>query len=250
MGRDTDRDWNELAAIDPYWAVLTHDVFRGAVGTDQDKLAAFLESGREYVGHIWEAVEATLVNPFTPERALDFGCGVGRIAIPLAERCGSVLALDVADTMLASGRALCEKRRVGNVRFARSDDRLSQVDGRFDLVHSYIVFQHISPRRGLRLIRRLTERMTDNGVGVLHVLYYNPDMATLPARLTKTVWRKARRPFRKVPQMQMNAYPLNDVFRIIQESGSPQVHVLPTDHGGCLGAVLCFRRRLGQPNSV
>jgi 2-polyprenyl-3-methyl-5-hydroxy-6-metoxy-1,4-benzoquinol methylase len=242
VGRDTDRDWNALAEMDPYWAVLTHDEFRGMVATDQDRLDAFLQSGREYVSHIWEVVEAALVRPFAPKRALDFGCGVGRIAIPLAERCASVLALDVADAMLARARELCEQLHVRNVRVAKSDDTLSQADGGFDLIHSFIVFQHIPAQRGLRLIRRLTELMTDDGVGVIHVLYYNPDMATLRDRLAKSAWRTARHPFRGVPQMQMNAYPLNDLLRIIQESGSRRIHVLPTDHGGCLGAILCFRR--------
>jgi len=240
VGQDTDRDWNALAEIDPYWAVLTHDEFRGAVATDADRLEAFLESGREHVERIWKAIESALGGPFSPQRALDFGCGVGRVTIPLAARCGSVLGLDVADPMLAKARELCERLQVGNVRFVKSDDRLSQVNGTFDLVHSYIVFQHIPPARGLHLLRRLTGLVSEDGVGVLHVLYYNPDMAALPVRLIKKAWRSAKRPFRRIPQMHMNAYPLNDVFRIIQEAGGRQVHVLPTDHGGCLGAILCF----------
>jgi hypothetical protein len=73
-------------------------------------------------------------------------------------------------------------------------------------------------------------------------LYHNPDMASLPARLLKSAWRPLKRPFRRVPQMQMNAYSLNEVCRIIQHSGIRQIHVLPTDHGGCLGLVLCFRK--------
>jgi 2-polyprenyl-3-methyl-5-hydroxy-6-metoxy-1,4-benzoquinol methylase len=89
VSQDTDRDWNALAEIDPYCAVLTHDEFRGAVAADRDTLNAFLESGRAYVNHIWDAIESVRGGRFSPERALDFGCGVGRIAIPLAARCGT-----------------------------------------------------------------------------------------------------------------------------------------------------------------
>ena len=246
MSQDTNRDWNALAEIDPYWAVLTHDEFRGAVATDRDKLNAFLESGRAYVKHLWDTIESVRGGRFSPERALDFGCGVGRIAIPLAARCGTVIGLDVADRMLAGARELCEQLGVRNVQFVKADDDLAQVHGTFDLVHSYIVFQHISPDRGLLLLRRLASRLADNGVGVLHVLYYNPDMASIAARVTKTAWRTLKRPFRARPQMQMNAYPLNEVFRIIHEAGSGPIQVLPTDHGGCLGAILCFRRLRGS----
>ena len=246
MAQDTDRDWNALAEVDPYWAVLTHDEFRGAVATDRDKLNAFLESGREHVDRIWDAIELARGDPFSPERALDFGCGVGRIAIPLAARCGAVVGVDVADRMLARARELCGQLGVRNVQFVKGDDDLSLVEGTFDLVHSYIVFQHIAPERGLRLLRRLAGRLAANGVGVLHVLYYNPDMASSAARLTKTAWRALKRPFLKRPQMQMNAYPLNEVFRVLQEAGSGPIQMLPTDHGGCLGAILCFRRTRGS----
>jgi SAM-dependent methyltransferase len=242
VAQDTDRDWNALAEIDPYWAVLTHDEFRGAVATDRDRLNAFLESGREHVDRIWGAIETAHGGPFSPGRALDFGCGVGRVAIPLAARCGSVVGVDVADSMLARARELADRLGARNVQFVREDDDLALVGGTFDLVHSYIVFQHIAPKRGLRLLRVLASRLDDNGVGVLHVLYYNPDMASTGARLVKTAWRTLKRPFRQRPQMQMNAYPLGEVLRIIHEAGSGPIQMLPTDHGGCLGAILCFRR--------
>jgi cyclopropane fatty-acyl-phospholipid synthase-like methyltransferase len=148
-------------------------------------------------------IESNLGGRFTPDRALDFGCGVGRIVIPLAERCGSVLGVDVADSMLVNARLLCQQRNLSNVRFARCDDSLEGVDGGFDLVHSYIVFQHVPPGRGLPLLERLLRKLNANGVGVIHVLY--------------------------------------DVR---------QIHVLPTDHGGCLGLVLCFRNVPNAPYLV
>jgi phosphohistidine phosphatase SixA len=116
------------------------------------------------------------------------------------------------------------------------------VEGPFDLVHSYIVFQHVPPSRGLRVFRKLIDSLSENGVGVLHVVYHNPDMTSVAERLLKRTWRALKRPFRSLPQMQMNAYSLDDVFQIIQSSGIRQIHVLPTDHGGCLGLVLCFRK--------
>jgi SAM-dependent methyltransferase len=242
MARDTDRDWDVLGELDPFWAVLTHQTFRGSVASDAEKLEAFLASGRQHVARIWDVIESNLGGPFSPARALDFGCGVGRVVFPLAERCGSVVGVDVAESMLARARALCEALNVSNVRFAKCDDSLAGVDGAFDLIHSYIVFQHVPPRRGLRLLRQLIGRLNENGVGVIHVVYDNPDMASLPPRLVKSLWRLLKRPFRRAPQMQMNAYPLNEVYRIIQGSGIRQIHVLPTDHGGCLGLVLCFRK--------
>ena len=240
----TDLDWNALAEIDPYWAVLTHDEFQGGAA---GKLEVFLQSGSEYVGRLWTVIESTLGAPFAPARALDFGCGVGRVTLPLAARCGNVLGLDIAASMLVQARVLAADARVTNVQFAQSEDLQSIADRTFDFVHSFIVFQHIPEARGLRLLERLMDVLEDGGVGAVHVLYYNPDMASMPERFIKRAWRALRRPFRRVPQMQMNTYALNAVCRIIQQAGVRQMHVLPTDHGGCLGVLLCFRKTSNEP---
>jgi 2-polyprenyl-3-methyl-5-hydroxy-6-metoxy-1,4-benzoquinol methylase len=227
---------------DPYWAVLTDPSFRAAGVLEAEKLEAFLDSGRQYVARIWEVIESHLGGQFTAHRALDFGCGVGRIVIPLANRCGSVLGVDVAESMLTRAHDLCEKLNLPNAHFVKTDDSLSGVEGTFDLVHSFIVFQHIPPQRGLGLLQQLISRLNENGVGVLHLVYDNPDMNSLVDRVLKSAWRWLKRPFQRVPQMQMNAYPLKDVFRLLQGAGIRQIHVLPTDHGGCLGLTLCFQK--------
>ncbi len=250
LGHDTDRDWQALGELDPCWAVLTGEPFRGADLSDAETLNAILESGRQHVARIWDVIELHLGGPFAPHRALDFGSGIGRVAIPLAERCGEVVGVEVAESMLAKARSVCERLGLHNLRFVTSDDALGEVVGTFDLIHSYIVFQHIPPSRGLQLLRRLIDKLAPDGVGVLHVLYHNPDMASFPTNLLKVAWRWLRRPFRRVPQMQMNVYLLNEVFRLVQEAGGRRMQVLPTDHGGCLGLVICFRKAPGEPYAV
>jgi len=242
----TDADWETLGSLDPYWAVLTDETFRGLTHSDSEKVSAFLGSGQQHVATLWDAVESQF-GPFTPDRALDFGCGVGRVTIPLASRCREVVGVDVADSMLAHARELCGRLNVTNARFLKIQDTLAGLDGRFDFVHSYIVFQHIPQRRGLRLLREVVDHLNENGVGAIHVMYYHPGMGVLPIRLMKHTWRMLKRPFSPLPQMQMNAYSLSAVFRVVQDCGIRQIHVLPTDHGGCLGAMLLFRRVARAP---
>jgi len=174
------------------------------------------------------------------KRVLDAGCGAGYGSAALAEVAERVTAIDIAQDAVDHARG---HYVAGNLAFEQAScTALPFADGAFDLVHSYIVFQHVPARRGLQLLETLIGKLSENGVGVLHVLYDNPDMNSRPGRWVKTVGRLLKRPFRRIPQMQMNAYPLNEVWRIIQASGIRQIHVLPTDHGGCLGLVLCFRR--------
>jgi len=57
--------------------------------------------------------------------------------------------------MLAEARRNMEEMNIANVTLVGSDDRLSQVPGSYDLVHSHIVLQHIPVRRGMGMIGEL-----------------------------------------------------------------------------------------------
>jgi ubiquinone/menaquinone biosynthesis C-methylase UbiE len=167
---DTDADWELLGKMDPYWAVLTNDEFRGSKLGDES-IQRFFESGEHYAKLIFQVIHAFVHHEFQPQRALDFGCGVGRVVFPLALRCGSVVGMDVSESMLAEARKNAEDRHAANVTWIRGDDQLSAVTGDFDLIHSYIVFQHIPSDRGLVLFERLLGMLRSGGVGVLHITY-------------------------------------------------------------------------------
>src|SRR5262245_36930981 len=78
----TDSDWEHFARTDPYWAVLTCDQYRRA-NLDGGGRAAFFESGAEHIGWVERTLRKHFDPDFAPQRALDFGCGVGRLLLPL-----------------------------------------------------------------------------------------------------------------------------------------------------------------------
>src|SRR5262249_41033519 len=108
---------------------------------------------------------------FSPAAALDFGCGVGRLLVPIAKRSRSAVGIDVSDGMLQEAKSQCASIGLTNVRLIKSDDRLTHVTEKFDLINSYIVLQHVSPERGKVIARSLIERLNDGGIGVLHFTY-------------------------------------------------------------------------------
>ena len=59
---------------------------------------------------------------FQPINALDFGCGVGRLVIPLAKISTSAVGIDVSESMLAEARKNCELNSVHNIDLVKSDD--------------------------------------------------------------------------------------------------------------------------------
>jgi 2-polyprenyl-3-methyl-5-hydroxy-6-metoxy-1,4-benzoquinol methylase len=238
----TNADWQRLGEIGPYWAVINQDEYRQQRTLSGAARREFFESGERYVAGLWRVCAQEFGDAFAPRRTLDFGCGVGRVALALAKRCDSVVAVDVAESMLAEARRIVADQHVSNVEVRTCDDVLSGIHGPFDLVHSVLVFQHVPSSRGLLLVRRLLDLAGSTGVVVLHVLFHDPFDRPLLVRLTRAILRPLRRPLGRMPEVQMNAYSMNEVLKSIHDAGFQRTHIEFTNHAGHLGA-LCIGRR-------
>ncbi len=250
----TDREWEKWGRQDPYFGVLTDDRYRSR-NMDAAAKEEFFRTGAEHVDAIRDACRRYFGVDLAPRRALDFGCGTGRVLIPLAAVAGEVVGVDVSETMLAEAAANCAERSVGNAVLELSDDSLSRLSGTFDLIHSSIVFQHIPPNRGLAVFERLLERLEPGGLGVVHFTYARehrgkPFVASPVVRAVRrrlswvkrvVAWRSLGQPSAD-PEMQMNAYELRKVIYAVQSLGCDDVHLQLTNHQGQLGAVCYFRR--------
>src|SRR3990172_4801439 len=176
-GKNPDKEWEKFGKKEPYYGVMTLDKFRKDK-LDNKSIDEFIQSGRDHVEYVMDTIW-TCVNPgFSPSRALDFGCGVGRCAIPLANACPHVVGIDISDSMLEEARKNCIEKSVTNLELVKSGDDLSNVLGEFDLINSSFVFQHIPPGRGEKIFKRLVELLTDNGVAVVDFLIHR-DVSTV-----------------------------------------------------------------------
>lgn len=159
--------WGEQ---DPYFAVITNPKFR-ASAMDEKAKAEFFASGENHVRYVLGTCRK-LAPAFAPQSVLDFGCGVGRVLLPLAqvEGVARAVGVDISPAMLEEARRNQTAQGVTHARFLPSDLTLSQLNEPFDFVHSFIVFQHIDVPRGRQLFRRLVDLINPGGMGALHVL--------------------------------------------------------------------------------
>ena len=139
--RELQQSWNELARKDAMWAVLTGPLGAGRAW-DPD---AFFATGADEVQMVLDRVRAAGA-ALQPGRALDFGCGPGRLSQALTAHFQHVDGVDIAPAMIERARAL---NRVGDRCAyhlnAASDLRLFP-SASFDLVYSSITLQHVEPR--------------------------------------------------------------------------------------------------------
>ena len=244
----TDAAWEAWGQRDPYFAVITDPKFRRSMITEEHR-REFFESGKSHAHGVLTIIR-NQVNPhFAPRRVLDFGCGVGRVLIPLAAVSEEAVGLDVSPAMLAEARRNCEESGVTNVKLLPSDDELSQLSGQFDLVHSAIVFQHIPVDRGRSIFSRLLQRIAPGGVGAIQLTYSKTRFAdtfgAAPLEVSaatppETTPADALPSGDRDPEIQMNPYNMNEILFAMQQRGVHRIYSEFSDHGGELGIFVYF----------
>ena len=241
-------DWERFGELDPYWAVLTEDKFR-AGKIDPDSRREFFQSGETHLLSVAGMIRATVDPAFTPHRAVDIGCGVGRVLVPLARRCPDTVGVDVASSMLKEAKKNLTEAGV-SAELVLGDEKLSRLSGTFDFIHSYIVFQHIPPGRGKTIFAALLEKLRPGGIAAVHFSYQTP----LSPRQRMFRWGRLRTPVvgpignllkrrpASAPYMELYEYDLPSIFELFRTHGCPELHVRFTDHGGLLGVFIVARR--------
>jgi 2-polyprenyl-3-methyl-5-hydroxy-6-metoxy-1,4-benzoquinol methylase len=262
---DFDSEWEKWGALDPYFGVLTASSFRRENLTPESR-EAFFRTGELHVESVLLSASRALGRRFSPKSILDYGCGVGRLVIPFATRCQRVVGADVAQSMLSEAARNCESLGARNVELKRVEDDLRNLNEKFELVHSFIVFQHIPPPRGLAILRLLLAKVASDGCAAIHVTYgknYGSHDFGAPEPVRQVESRRSLRSTAseaktklleglrwqapnpaKAPEaggdplMPMFIYDLGKVMYVFQEAGFSNVDLSLVDHAGELGAML------------
>lgn len=228
-------EWEKLAEVDALWAVLTRPDKRGG----RWNAAEFLATGEAEIAEVVAEVER-LGLPARRRRALDFGCGAGRLTRALAARFDAAVGVDISAAMIETARRLnadvpgCEFRQ-------NTTSNLGQfADGEFDLVYSSLVLQHLPSRELVRAYVAEFLRVTSpDGVVVFGV----PDRISWPYRLavTRRLYAGLRRLgvsedtlLRRTPltPMRMTAVPERDVRELLAGHGAEVVETQAHEANG------------------
>ena len=117
-----------------------------------------------YEADKYEATLAALPSPHYGS-ALEVGCSIGVLTRALAERCGRLLALDVAEAALGQARERCRDRP--EVTFRRAQVPAEWPAGRFDLVLLSEVVYYLRADDVARLADHVRESLEPGGVALL-----------------------------------------------------------------------------------
>jgi len=238
------KQWERFGRDDPYYGVVSREEMRGDHAPEAREL--FFSSGEELVESVLRLVRE--FDPgFEPRRVLDYGCGVGRLVIPLAGAAERVVGVDVSPSMLEEAARNARAAGCDNVELLTVDE-MGRLGPDFDLVHSALVLQHIPSGEGQRVVARLAGLLRPGGIGALHfqigarrgLRTYNALMRVAFVHNLVNVLR--RRPW-AYPHMEMHVYDLGQICVLLRDQGIRELSVhLAERQGGYDACTLLFRR--------
>ena len=99
---EKDREiWENLAKTDALWSILTKPETKG----NKWEIDAFFKTGEEYASKVFSTLKGMNIPINYEGTVLDFGCGVGRLTVPLAKKFKRAIGVDVSPTMISKAKA-------------------------------------------------------------------------------------------------------------------------------------------------
>lgn len=205
--------WQAFGETEPHWSVLVSEDYRS--DNIEENISQFYASGFGDIDvHLNFLRRASLPTSF--RKALDFGCGVGRLTLAMAPHAGQVIGVDISPPHLRLATERATATCVDNVQFESiaSVNDLDRYEG-FDLIVCRIVLQHNPPPVIAALYARLLSALAPAGVAIVQIPTYIHGQSFAAADYLAS----------EQPQMEMNCLPQQVIFRIIEESGCRLIEV-------------------------
>lgn len=210
--------YEQLGNDDPYWAVLSYEQYKAKRNPD---LKEFYQTGVVEIAKVLEKAEG-FGYELAFSKALDFGCGVGRLTNALAERFEEAIGVDISNSMVETARQNQKHPNCEFIANKRGDLSLFETDT-FDFVYSNITLQHIPYPQSENYIKEFIRVAKPNGIIAFIVPTGSQDNRGSILSRIKQWRRETLRPwFKKIrgkPAVQIHPIAKDKVEDIIREAG-------------------------------
>jgi 2-polyprenyl-3-methyl-5-hydroxy-6-metoxy-1,4-benzoquinol methylase len=216
MMRRVEHSWEELGKTEPYWSVLSHNKFLLA-NIEQNK-DDFFASGRTGVELFTAALRRMGITDLSLHpTCLEYGCGLGRLTIWLADLFEGIVACDISQPHLDAARIMLDQRGISNVSLIRTNsvDAVRHLPG-FDVFFSLIVLQHNPPPVAMYILFRLLEKLNCDGLAYFQIPTYRFGYHFDANRYINSESSLG---------MEMHAVPQHELFALFQRCGCAVLEV-------------------------
>ena len=167
--------WHRLGQTRPHWSTNARDAFLpGRIDANRE---AFERSGMADRDDLLAALDRHGFGPTPRAHVCDFGCGVGRVSLPLAQAFRRVTACDISPAHMMVGRAEAARQGRANIVFSLVTIADFGMTTDFDVWYSHLVLQHNPPPVIAMILRRMFALLAPGGLAYFQVPTYREGYA-------------------------------------------------------------------------
>lgn len=216
-------NWNEWGKKDPLWGVLTWSNKKN----NQWEPSEFFKTGELEIESVFEYLKLKKID-VKSSKALDFGCGVGRLTQALANEFDQVIGVDIAPSMIDKAKYY---NKVGErcIYLVNDTDNLELFeDNTFDFVYSNIVLQHMEPRYSKKYLQEFIRVLKRGGVAIFQIPSEKKQTESKKLSFSSRVRRRIKLMIQgstkqvgnSEPIMEMHGIYKDDLVEIINQHGA------------------------------
>ena len=160
------KNWTALGADDPMWVVLSDPAKKG----NRWEINEFFESGRQEINGVIGTIQKMDLKLHLG-KALDFGCGVGRLSQALGNHFTAVDGVDVSASMIEKAKSLNQHPEKVHFHLNVKSDLNDFASNTYDFIYSAICLQHIPPDFQKKYIAEFVRLLKPGGIACFQAIH-------------------------------------------------------------------------------
>lgn len=242
--RNIINDWSNLGKEDLLWSVLSEDDKRNSKWNEEE----FYQTGQNEVRRLMTFAGGN--NLKLEGRAMDFGCGVGRLTFGLATYFEQVIGVDISESALSKARQVNQFPQIVTFIENQTLDLDILEDESLDFILSLITFQH-NPRPIVEIfLKEFSRILKPDAMLCFQIPSHRVDRGlgrwlgeTMPSGLKKWVFRNVLN--KREGFMEMHGWQQEKLIKFMDGIGLDLIRVQPDDRAGVAWASFTywFRKR-------
>jgi 2-polyprenyl-3-methyl-5-hydroxy-6-metoxy-1,4-benzoquinol methylase len=207
--------WMRFGETDPHYSVMANSQFRAA--RIAGSIERFWASGDGDAKIAASVLSRLGFGDLSQRTCTEYGCGIGRVTIPLAVRFANVVSYDISQSHLALARQRADAAGVDNISFHHCAGGIPDCLEDCDFFYSRLVFQHNPPPVIRKLICLALASLRPGGMAMFGVPIY---FANYRFQIDEYLASAS-----ESSEMEMHCIPQREVFSLVAAAGCSLIEV-------------------------
>jgi ubiquinone/menaquinone biosynthesis C-methylase UbiE len=209
-----EKNWNKFGQTDPFWSILTTG---GKEHSNYWQKDEFFKSGVVQIEEVMRQVQLLEIN-IEFKKALDFGCGIGRLTQALLKYFDEVTGVDIAASMIELAEKYNQYEKRCKYFLNTTSDLSLFPDDEFDFIYSYITLQHMKNEYSRGYLKEFLRILKPKG---LIIFQCTSKENKLPfSRLIKKSLAPLKRKILNKPIMEMYGFEKSALIKFLEDNGA------------------------------